>query len=318
MTELTRTLRFCPVGDPAAPRRNGFAAWPPLPEGSLAGVLELRVTLAGEVDPATGLLVNVKEVDDAFADLVLPRLNPAAGPVALLRLAAEAFGSRFPLARLSFHPGPRSSLTLAPSDMARVTLRQRYTFSAAHRLVAAGLSEEENEALFGKCHRPSFHGHNYLLEVAASAEVDAHGRSLGPDALDAAVVGRVIDAYDHRNLNTDVADFAGRNPTVEHIAASCYHRPGGPPPRRRRAGGGDRLGDRPHFVPLRGSAYGGFVTFTSLRSFLLLVRGCARAKPPLRVSVPPLALDRRNEHGAEQPRRCACHGSRRRGSRSAC
>ena len=86
------------------------------------------------------------------------------------------------------------------------------------------LSEAQNEALFGKCHRPSFHGHNYTVEVAASARVDAHGRSLEPADLDAALRERVVDALDHRNLNTDVAAFEHRNPTVEHIAETCFDR----------------------------------------------------------------------------------------------
>ena len=224
MVELTRTLRFCPGGDPDAPRENASAAWPPPPRSGLGGVVELRVTLAGEPDPATGLLVNVKDVDAAFAERVVPALDPAASPAAFLHRAAAAFAADLPVTRLSLHPGPAGSLTLHTRAMHRVTLRQRYGFSAAHRLVSAALSEEENEALFGKCHRPSFHGHNYTLEVAASAAVDAYGRSLLPADLDAAVNARVIDLLDHRNLNTDVEAFRGRNPTVEHIAETCFDR----------------------------------------------------------------------------------------------
>lgn len=256
MTELTRTLRFCPGGDPTATRHNAFVAWPPT-GGGLAGVVELRVTLAGSPDPVTGLLVNVKEIDDVFARDVLPGLNPASSAVALLRDAARAFtaalGPPAPasapasapaqapaqapapslrLRQVSFHPAPGSVTALDPAHMNRVLLRQRFTFSAAHRLVAPALSEARNQALFGKCHRPSFHGHNYELEVAAEAEVDTHGRSLCPTDLDAAVKARVLDHLDHRNLNLDVPEFAERNPTVEHIAATCFgrldgHLPGG-------------------------------------------------------------------------------------------
>ena len=222
MVELTRTLRFCPTGDPDAPRENASAAWPPPPRRGLGGVVELRVTLAGEPDPATGMLVNVRDVDAAFARRVLPALAARDPPAAFLRAAAGALAADLPVTRVSLHPGPASSLTLDPRAMHRVTLRQRYGFSAAHRLASEALSEEENQRLFGKCNRPSFHGHNYTLEVAASAGVDGLGRSLLPADLDAAVNEQVIDRLDHRNLNLDVEAFRGRNPTVEHIAQTCF------------------------------------------------------------------------------------------------
>ena len=142
----------------------------------------------------------------------------------MLRSAATAFASELPAAvvRVGLHPSPRSSITLEPADMNRVTLRQRSSFSAAHRLHAPSLTEAENVALFGKCHRPGFHGHNYELEAVATAGVDGHGRSLDPADLDAAVHGCVIDVLDHRNLSTEVPAFAERNPTVEHIAETCF------------------------------------------------------------------------------------------------
>ena len=33
------------------------------------------------------------------------------------------------------------------------------------------LSDEENEAIYGKCYHPSGHGHNYKLEVTLRGEV---------------------------------------------------------------------------------------------------------------------------------------------------
>ncbi|BAM05083.1 6-carboxytetrahydropterin synthase [Phycisphaera mikurensis] len=224
MFELTRTLRFCPSGDPGAPRDNAHAAWPP-PRG-LAGVLSLDLTIAGRPDPGTGVLLNVKDLDAAFAAAALPRFRAAAGaePAGLLRGVAQALAPTlpFPLLRLRLSASASASTELRPADMSRVILRQRFSFSAAHRLQADALSEEENRTLFGKCNRPSFHGHNYELEVAAAAAIAPDGRSLEPAALDAAVRTRVIDTLDHRNLNTDVAAFATRNPTVEHIAQTCW------------------------------------------------------------------------------------------------
>lgn len=228
MLELTRTLRFCPAGDPAAPRDNAHAAWPPPPpDRPLSPVLRLDLTITGRPDPATGVLLNVKDLDAAFARAALPLFRgsaPGTPAATLLRAVAGALAPAlpFPLSRLRLYASRAASTELRPADMSRVTIRQRYSFSAAHRLHAAGLSDQENRNLFGKCNRPSFHGHNYELEVAAAAEVDPDGRALDPAALDAAVRSRVIDKLDHRNLNTDVPAFADRNPTVENIARTCW------------------------------------------------------------------------------------------------
>ena len=41
-----------------------------------------------------------------------------------------------------------------------VLVGRRETFNAAHQLCDPGLSEEENQRLFGKC--VNLHGHNYV------------------------------------------------------------------------------------------------------------------------------------------------------------
>jgi 6-pyruvoyltetrahydropterin/6-carboxytetrahydropterin synthase len=46
-----------------------------------------------------------------------------------------------------------------------VYLSTRESFSAAHRLCAAGLTMEQNEELFGPCAREFGDGHNYVLDV---------------------------------------------------------------------------------------------------------------------------------------------------------
>ena len=53
-----------------------------------------------------------------------------------------------------------------------VTVTRRMTFNSAHRVHNPALSDEENVRLFGKCNNPSWHGHNYVLEVAVAGPVD--------------------------------------------------------------------------------------------------------------------------------------------------
>ena len=102
--------------------------------------------------------------------------------------------------------------------MNRITLRQQYEFSAAHRLHVEELSESENREVFGKCNNPAGHGHNYRLEVAVEKPITPEGHAPAVEELDRVVDEHVIDHLDHKHLNLDVPEFADLNPSVEHIA----------------------------------------------------------------------------------------------------
>jgi 6-pyruvoyltetrahydropterin/6-carboxytetrahydropterin synthase len=107
----------------------------------------------------------------------------------------------------------------------RVSLR--FEFSAAHRLHAATLSDEENRAIFGRCNNPNGHGHNYELEVTVAGEPDSRGQVVSITDLQRAVNQHVIDVFDHKHLNLDCPEFAektGINPTVENIARVIWTR----------------------------------------------------------------------------------------------
>lgn len=107
--------------------------------------------------------------------------------------------------------------------MYRVT--RRYGFSASHRLHAAGLSEEENYRLYGKCNNPYGHGHNYLVEVSARGPADEHtGRAVDIAALDGLVRREVLEPFDHSNLNEETPAFAAVVPTSENLALEIYRR----------------------------------------------------------------------------------------------
>jgi 6-pyruvoyltetrahydropterin/6-carboxytetrahydropterin synthase len=106
-----------------------------------------------------------------------------------------------------------------------IVLTRRYPFAASHRLHSRQLSDEENRRVFGKCNNPFGHGHNYVLEVSVRGPVDARsGLAVNLGALDALVRGQVLDAFDHRNLNSDVDDFAGLVPTTENLALAIHRR----------------------------------------------------------------------------------------------
>ena len=55
--------------------------------------------------------------------------------------------------------------------MAPVTyITRTETFSAAHRLNATHLTQEQNKELYGKCNHPHFHGHNYKGTTAVNVQ----------------------------------------------------------------------------------------------------------------------------------------------------
>ena len=54
----------------------------------------------------------------------------------------------------------------------KVTVSRRAHFNAAHRLYRPDWSFEQNDAIFGKCNNPNFHGHNYELIVSVTGEID--------------------------------------------------------------------------------------------------------------------------------------------------
>ncbi|NNE43626.1 MAG: 6-carboxytetrahydropterin synthase [Gemmatimonadetes bacterium] len=99
-----------------------------------------------------------------------------------------------------------------------------YEFSAAHRLHAPGLDDAENLRVFGKCNNPAGHGHNYVLEVTVRGPLSVSGEVLPLAELDRIVNAEVVDRWDHRNLNEDLDEFRGVNPTAEEIARVAWGR----------------------------------------------------------------------------------------------
>jgi 6-pyruvoyltetrahydropterin/6-carboxytetrahydropterin synthase len=111
------------------------------------------------------------------------------------------------------------------SDGLKVVFGRRYRFAASHRLHTEQLSEDENRRVFGKCNNPYGHGHNYVLEVSVSGEVDsATGMIVNLADLDRFVENEVIGPFDHKSLNEDVEEFRAEVPTTENLCREIYRR----------------------------------------------------------------------------------------------
>jgi 6-pyruvoyltetrahydropterin/6-carboxytetrahydropterin synthase len=124
------------------------------------------------------------------------------------------------------HSGSTASLYLTSIyklNTMRVAIIRKAHFNAAHRLHVKEWSDEKNQAVFGPCNNPHYHGHNYELEVKVTGEVDpVSGMVIDLVHLADLIKEHVEKRYDHRNLNIELPEFQDLNPSAEHIAVKVY------------------------------------------------------------------------------------------------
>jgi 6-pyruvoyltetrahydropterin/6-carboxytetrahydropterin synthase len=105
----------------------------------------------------------------------------------------------------------------------KVAVFRREHFNAAHRLYNAEWSDDVNYSVFGKCSLPHYHGHNYELEVKLVGDVDARtGFVMDMKKLSDLIQAKVLERFDHKNLNLDTEEFKTLNPTAENIVMVIY------------------------------------------------------------------------------------------------
>jgi len=106
----------------------------------------------------------------------------------------------------------------------KVAVYRKEHFNAAHRLHNDAWSEPENDRVFGKCNNPNYHGHNYDVIIKVIGEPNPQtGYVIDLKILSDLINENVLQRFDHKNLNLDVAEFANLNPTAENIAITIYN-----------------------------------------------------------------------------------------------
>ena len=109
--------------------------------------------------------------------------------------------------------------------MKRVKVSRKAHFNSAHRLYRKDWTDAQNEAHFGKCSNPHFHGHNYELIVSVTGEIDPDtGYVMDMKVLKDHIKAEVEDAFDHKNLNIEVPEFAELIPTAENIVVVIHQK----------------------------------------------------------------------------------------------
>jgi len=108
------------------------------------------------------------------------------------------------------------------ADSGKAYFGRRYMLSASHRLHSDTLTADENRAAYGKCNNPQGHGHNYVVEVLVGGPVDPEtGMVVNLADLDLVVRKRVVERFDHANLNLD-PEFVNRVPTTENLCRVVF------------------------------------------------------------------------------------------------
>lgn len=202
----------------------------------------LDATTIGQVNPTNGMVVNIKTIDDLMdAHIVGPfdqkSLNDEVSEFAemppsvenILEVVKDRLSPVLPvpLIGLKLEETPllygELQSTMQNPHTWKLTLTRVYEFAASHRLNVPSLSVEENLRLFGKCNNPSGHGHDYVLEVTVTGTADPQtGMLVDIGTLDKVVNERVIDRYDHHNLNEDLPEFAAGVTTSEIVAQAIW------------------------------------------------------------------------------------------------
>ncbi len=219
--QLTRIVRLAETSCGPATAKGWRA------DAGLVVPVEVEVHVDGTPDPITGYIIDIHAVDHAVR---AAWLECRAGSGVDWRSVTSglaglvvAIGRRLPHAVLhtSLRQHPFMSWEHESNMPNHATLVQRFDFAASHRLHCLELSDQENRRIFGKCNNAAGHGHNYRLEVHARVPIGP-GPSLQPDQLERLVMEHAVDRLDHKHLNTDVPEFAQRNPSVEWIAQTCF------------------------------------------------------------------------------------------------
>lgn len=102
-----------------------------------------------------------------------------------------------------------------------VTRRER--FNAAHKLWNQEWDEKKNHEVFGKCANPNWHGHNYELFVTVKGVPSPEtGYCMDLKELSDMLNKKVIDVFDHKNVNLDVECMKGQLTSTENMVIAIW------------------------------------------------------------------------------------------------
>ncbi|OQY05830.1 MAG: hypothetical protein B6I25_05010 [Planctomycetales bacterium 4572_13] len=239
MHTLSRQIRFSL--DPFSERQTrGFNSYAGKPCGGEMGIFfSLWVSLVSELDPDTGFVVNVTEIDQVVRRGVVPlfekmvketfqarRTPTLISLVEVLKRSWVVIGDSFQpkvVTRLSLELNPFRRITIQSDEAQMFIVSEKFEFSAMHRLWNDRFDKAKNFEVFGKCANPAGHGHNYVLEVSVEKTTESQDNRWHSE-FEKSVKEHFLDLIDHKNLNVDVAEFESLNPTVENLSLLAWQK----------------------------------------------------------------------------------------------
>ncbi|MBW7988964.1 MAG: hypothetical protein FVQ84_02935 [Planctomycetes bacterium] len=236
MHKLARQVRFS-INPFLAENNEGFNSYASKPAGEGFSIfLELSVEVIGKVEPATGFVVNVTDIDKNVREFAVQVFDERIRQdfyrgqhigfsvlAELLKSAWKKLDDKFgtaQLSKLSLKLNPFRKMAIDLKDFEMVYFSEKFEFAAMHKLWNDDFSEKQNFEVFGKCANPAGHGHNYIVEVTIKTPISKNDFHICD--FEKIVDNELIKLVDHKNLNADVNHFCKTIPTVENIVVFAW------------------------------------------------------------------------------------------------
>jgi len=183
--------------------------------------LMLWITLVGECDSDSGFIVNVVEIDHVIGRALRETPVRVKQPIDIFKWTRNVLSDRlsgYKLSELKIDLNESLSIACICQIPNMIQVTRKYELAAAHQLLNPDWNEAQNLQVFGKCHNPEGHGHNYTLELTLEGSPDLEtGQIADLDTVDRLVDEIIIERFDHKHLNKQTQEFAQLNPTVENM-----------------------------------------------------------------------------------------------------
>ena len=104
-------------------------------------------------------------------------------------------------------------------------ITRKAEFSASHVCRLPSVSDTRNREIYGEASNPRGHGHNYVFEVTLEGDPDpVTGMIVDLKEVKDILNREVVEPFDHRFLNYEVAPFDRVVPTTENVATEIWRR----------------------------------------------------------------------------------------------
>jgi len=235
MHQLSRHVRFC-VNPFLADQSNGYNGFAARPAGQgLSLFFELSIRLTHTVEPNTGFVINVTDIDACVRQDAVPlfikrvteyykhaRHMGLSDLQNLMKDVSDVLTEKFKpctFNELTLHLTPHRTMTMKSDSKELIYYSEKFEFAAMHKLWNDNFTEQQNLDAFGKCANASGHGHNYWVDVTIKTATPDKFNSI---AFGKTVNDQLIDLVDHKNLNADVPHFSKNIPTIENISEYAW------------------------------------------------------------------------------------------------